>query len=172
MYAYIEEFSGGSYVAEIETDPTYQPTEMTKGVDPETMKRIVGRARGLRTLTWDSEIIQSVRHRDNVGQIYYNWPSNRCVEISEAEYQAITEADRAALDARREARNREKIEELSKIIADAEKQADIPTPAEARAREAAYNARNNEGGYGYVPHIIDSAEYAAAQDKLARLIAK
>lgn len=53
----------------------------------------------------------------------------------------------------------EEIAELERCKADAERQADMPSAAEACAREKAYNDLHNEGGEGYVPHIYSRTEY-------------
>lgn len=63
----------------------------------------------------------------------------------------------------------EKIESYEEIIKAAEKQADIPTRKEAKARMKHYNDIHNEGGEGYVPYIISLEEYEQAKQKLAEL---
>lgn len=69
-------------------------------------------------------------------------------------------AYRAAEEAR-QAANR--VEHAKKVIEKAEKQADIPSDAEARRREKEWNDIYNEGGDGYVPHIISMDEYEEAK---------
>ena len=51
------------------------------------------------------------------------------------------------------------IKEAKAIVERAEQQRDIPSSQEARAREKNRNNIFNEGGEGYVPHIIDKDEY-------------
>ena len=72
----------------------------------------------------------------------------------------------------REAKRKEKEERertrAKRIIEEAEKQKDIPDYKEARRREKVFNDINNQGGYGYVPHIIDRQEYEAALKILGR----
>lgn len=63
----------------------------------------------------------------------------------------------------------EEIARLEKIIAKAEKQAEIPTKAEKAEQLRAYNNLHNEGGEGYVPWIVSLEEYEAAKEELKRL---
>lgn len=65
--------------------------------------------------------------------------------------------------AEKEKENKEKIENAKKIIEKAEKQEDIPIQAEAERRMKEYNETMNEGGEGYVPHIISLEEYEFAK---------
>lgn len=51
------------------------------------------------------------------------------------------------------------IKEAKAIVERAEQQRDIPSSQEARAREKSRNNIFNEGGEGYVSHIIDKDEY-------------
>lgn len=53
----------------------------------------------------------------------------------------------------------EEIERAKKLIAKAEQQETIPSKKEAERMMKRYNDINNEGGYGYVPHIISIEEY-------------
>lgn len=59
------------------------------------------------------------------------------------------------------------IEWAKSVIAEAERQIDIPTREEAQRRMMAYNDVCNEGGAGYVPHIYSLEEYEAAKHLLA-----
>ena len=54
------------------------------------------------------------------------------------------------------------IEEVKAIVEKAESQKEIPTFENARRMEKEYNKIYNEGGEGYVPHIIDKNEYEKA----------
>ena len=56
----------------------------------------------------------------------------------------------------------EEVKELEEVIAKANKQNSIPTYEEARKMERDYNNMYNEGGEGYVPHIVDIDEYNRA----------
>ena len=61
------------------------------------------------------------------------------------------------------------IEEAKAIVEKAEQQRDIPTYQEARAREKSYNNLHNEGGEGYVPHIVDINQYNRAKSLLKNM---
>ena len=94
---------------------------------------------------------------------------NRCYEISDDEWDWVV-----SLNAQREAEKKEKerqedIEYYQNIVRKAERQPDIPTPEEAARRSKRWNDVYNEGGYGYVPDIIDSARYARAKQMLQEL---
>lgn len=94
---------------------------------------------------------------------------NRCYEISDEEWNWVI-----SLNAQREAEKKEKerqedIEWYQSVIRKAERQPDIPTPEEAARRRKRWNDVYNEGGYGYVPDIIDSARYARAKQRLQEL---
>ena len=54
------------------------------------------------------------------------------------------------------------IEEAKAIVEKAESQKEIPTFENARRMEKQHNNIHNEGGEGYVPHIIDKNEYEKA----------
>lgn len=60
------------------------------------------------------------------------------------------------------------IKEAKAIVERAEQQRDIPSSQEARAREKSRNNIFNEGGEGYVSHIIDKDEYDWALKVLGR----
>ncbi len=53
----------------------------------------------------------------------------------------------------------QEVETAKAIVEKAEEQRDIPSYQEARAREKSRNNIFNEGGEGYVSHIIDKDEY-------------
>lgn len=53
------------------------------------------------------------------------------------------------------------------LIEKAEKQGKIPSEREARRMMEEYNNIHNDGGYGFVPHIISREEYDAAKRVLA-----
>ena len=71
--------------------------------------------------------------------------------------------------AKKERERQEDIEYYQNIVRKAERQPDIPTPEEAARRRKRWNNAYNEGGYGYVPDIIDSARYALAKQRLREL---
>ena len=75
---------------------------------------------------------------------------------------------KAAETAEAEAKAEQEIEYAKRIVAEAEKQKDIPSVTEARRRMKAYNDAMNEGGYGYVPHIISREEYEEAKKTLEK----
>ena len=75
---------------------------------------------------------------------------------------------KAAETAEAEAKAEQEIEYAKRIVAEAEKQKDIPSAAEARRRMKVYNDAVNEGGYGYVPYIVSLEEYEAAKQVLAK----
>lgn len=54
-------------------------------------------------------------------------------------------------------------EHYSKVVAKAEAQHDIPDREEARRRMKVWNDINNEGGEGFVPHIVCREEYETAK---------
>lgn len=60
-------------------------------------------------------------------------------------------------------------EKCRRTITKAENQSDIPSVEVARQREKKYNDLYNEGGCGYVPHIVHAVEYDHAK-KLLELI--
>ncbi len=61
-------------------------------------------------------------------------------------------------------------EKCRRTIAKAEKQIDIPSLEVARQREKKYYDLYNEGGYGFVPHVIHSAEYDHAKKLLELML--
>lgn len=68
-----------------------------------------------------------------------------------------------------EKRNAKELEFAKKTIRDAEKQKDIPTKSEAIRRLKRYNDIYNEGGEGYLPHIVTLEEYENAKKTVAEL---
>lgn len=102
---------------------------------------------------------------------YWALPScgNRCYEISDEEWDWVVSLN-AQREAEKKAKERqEDIEWYQNVIRKAERQPDIPTPEEAASRRKRWNGVYNEGGYGFVPDIIDSARYARAKQRLQEL---
>lgn len=102
-----------------------------------------------------------------------NWAfpgcGNQTIEITDAEWGALV-----ALNAQRQAEKeeqdrQERIDYCKRIISAAERQKDIPTPAEAARRRKAWIEVQNEGAGGYVPQIIDTDLYESAKAQLAEL---
>lgn len=62
----------------------------------------------------------------------------------------------------------EKVESARRIIKKAESQKDIPSAKEAMRRMKQYNDIANEGGEGYVPHIVSMEEYEGAKEIIAK----
>ncbi len=60
------------------------------------------------------------------------------------------------------------IEEAKAIVEKAESQKEIPAYETANGMEREHNEIYNEGGEGYVPHIIDKDEYRRALKALSR----
>lgn len=62
----------------------------------------------------------------------------------------------------------QKLEGSRRLIAKAEQQAcGIPSPEHAQQLMRQFNALHNEGGYGFVPGIIDSRQHSAAKQDLS-----
>lgn len=76
---------------------------------------------------------------------------------------------KASEAAERAKRKASEIARCERVIKAAERQRDIPTKAEARARMESYNNVVNEGGEGFVPYIYSIEEYEAAKERLAEL---
>ena len=70
--------------------------------------------------------------------------------------------------ANKEKELKEQVENAKRIIEKAKSQSDIPTMEEARRRTKQYNDAMNEGGEGYVPHIISIDEYERAKNIIKR----
>lgn len=102
---------------------------------------------------------------------YWALPScgNRCYEISDEEWDWLVSLNAQREAAKKEKERQEDIEYYQNIVRKAERQPDIPTPEEAARRSKRWNDVYNEGGYGYVPDIIDSARYARAKQMLQEL---
>lgn len=94
---------------------------------------------------------------------------NRCYEISDEEWNWLVSLNAQREAAKKEKERQEDIEYYQNIVRKAERQPDIPTPEEAARRCKRWNNVYNEGGYGYVPDIIDSARYARAKQMLQEL---
>ena len=94
---------------------------------------------------------------------------NRCYEISDEEWDWLVRLNAQREAAKKEKERQEDIEWYQNIVRKAERQPDIPTPEEAARRCKRWNDVYNEGGYGYVPDIIDSARYARAKQMLQEL---
>lgn len=94
---------------------------------------------------------------------------NRCYEISDEEWNWLLSLNAQREAAKKEKERQEDIEWYQNVIRKAERQPDIPTPEEAARRCKRWNNVYNEGGYGYVPDIIDSARYARAKQMLQEL---
>ncbi|MEQ2441795.1 hypothetical protein WMO26_13230 [Solibaculum sp. CLA-JM-H44] len=170
MYAYIEEFAGNLYAAKIEQDTDYRPVGVPADLnDPSRAMRVVGKRTRLSSLSWQDEPIGTIRKRNTVGVITKMTESHICVEITEDEYRALIAADEAAWRAKRDKKRQGEIAGIKEMIAKAEAQESIPTPAEAVKMRRKYNNLYNEGGYGYVPQIIDSVKYVELKDRLAAL---
>lgn len=94
---------------------------------------------------------------------------NRCYEISDEEWNWLVSLNAQREAAKKEKERQEDIAFYQNIVRKAERQPDIPTPEEAARRCKRWNDVYNEGGYGYVPDIIDSAHYARAKQMLQEL---
>ena len=97
---------------------------------------------------------------------------NQAIEISGQEWDELI-----ALNAKRQAEKdalamQNALAHYRRIIATAEKQQDIPTPAEASRRRKLWIDAQNEGAEGYVPQIIDTEIYEDAKKHLAELECK
>lgn len=62
----------------------------------------------------------------------------------------------------------DEIKEAEAIVEQAEKQDEIPTKKEAEKIKKEFNDTYNEGGYGYVPEIIDLETYEIARKVLGK----
>lgn len=101
----------------------------------------------------------------------FNGCSNRAWEITEAELDALVALNNARAEGKKAAEIAEEIKEIETAIAEAERQTDLPTKAEAARRMKAYNDTANEGGEGYVQHIYSREEYDYLRRRLAELTA-
>ena len=171
MYAYIEEFAGSKYVAEIEQDTNYRPSGAPGDIDAGSAMRLTGEEVKVNLQHFDAPV-SSIRARESVGMLTDNRPSHICIEISKDEYDLLLAASEKAAADNDEKETAEEIAEIRTLLAAADPQADIPSPEEAKARREAYNNLYNEGGEGYVPQIIDSRQYEMLTARLAELNAK
>lgn len=71
-----------------------------------------------------------------------------------------------AIEAEKMTKLNSEIEEAKETVKVAEAQENIPTDAEARKMERQYNDFYNEGGEGFVPHIVGQTEYKQAIAKI------
>lgn len=94
---------------------------------------------------------------------------NQAVEVTQEEWDELIRRNNV-YKAEREARERQKrIEDLRYLIAKAERQTSIPTPAEAKKMRERWNNLHNEGGEGFVPWIVDNVAYNSAKAELKQL---
>lgn len=116
-------------------------------------------------LTWSDLPMWGVRQADGS----FPGGSNSVWIITQVEWDAllVLEQQRAE-EAERKDRD-ETTKYLEATIARAEAQREIPTRAEAKRQMKAYNDVYNEGGEGYVPHILSHEEYEAAKERLHHL---
>lgn len=66
----------------------------------------------------------------------------------------------------------EEIMSVKDRLSAAEKQGNLPSAVEAKKAMDRYNAVNNEGGYGYIPHIYSQEEVDRLRRRLDRLQAE
>ena len=115
-------------------------------------------------ISWED--LDAVKCREKYA---FNGCGNRVYEISDAEWEAFVALDRERAVSRQAEDNRKYADGLRAIIAQAEAQRDIPTKEEAARRAAEYRKVNNEGGEGYVPHMVTAEQYLAAKEALANM---
>lgn len=70
----------------------------------------------------------------------------------------------------RQEQKQKEMEYFSSIIAEAEKQDSIPTKMERDRWERKYNNTYNDGGEGYVPHMVCLEEYQWAKAQITKLL--
>lgn len=92
--------------------------------------------------------------------------------ITEKERDAYIEINNMRNAEKTAAEKANKIEELKTIIAECEKQTKLPTALEAKRLMREYNDINNEGGFGFIPHVYSVEEYKWAKNELDRLNAE
>ncbi len=119
----------------------------------------------LQLITWKDIVI--FQHRES-----YSFPGcgNVCYEISDSEWDSLIELNNKRVKASHQKEVEDEIARCRYIIAEAEKQADIPTVQEAHRRMRQYNNLHNEGGYGYVPIIYSEEDYQSAKERLEHLL--
>lgn len=115
-------------------------------------------------ISWED--LDAVKCREKYA---FNGCGNRVYEISDAEWEAFVALDRERAVSRQAEDNRKYADGLRAIIAQAEAQRDIPTKEEAARRAAEYSKVNNEGGEGYIPHMVTAEQYRAAKEALANM---
>ena len=116
-------------------------------------------------LTWCDLPMRGIRQADGS----FPGSGSRVWIITQAEWDALLALEQQRADEAGRKEREETIEYLVATISEAEAQSDIPERAEAKRRMRAYNDVYNEGGEGYVPHIISREEYETAKDLLRRL---
>lgn len=102
-----------------------------------------------------------------------NWAfpgcGNQTIEVTDAEWDELVALNTQRQAEKEEQARQERIDYCKRIISTAERQKDIPTPAEATRRRKAWIEVQNEGAGGYVPQIIDTDLYERAKAQLAEL---
>ena len=116
-------------------------------------------------LTWDDLPMWGVRQADGS----FPGSGNSVWIITQAEWDALLALEQQRAEEAERKECEETIKYLEATIARAEAQRDIPSRAEAKRQMKAYNDVYNEGGEGYVPHIISREEYEAAKERLHHL---
>lgn len=118
-------------------------------------------------VTWEDLDFDLFRSR---GKTYSFLGTNNSVwEISDEEWDSFLSLNAQRIEQKKQKDLEEEIAAYRKIISKAEAQRDIPTRQEAKRRIKQYNDIHNEGGYGFVPQIIDIDQYNAAKSRLAEL---
>lgn len=100
----------------------------------------------------------------------FNGFGNQAVEISDAEWDWLIQLNARREDEKKEKERQNDIRYYQSVIAQAEKQRDIPSPEEAARRRKLWNDVNNEGGEGYIPTIINTVQYESAKEQLVKLL--
>lgn len=95
--------------------------------------------------------------------------NNRAWIITEAEKANYIALNNAREEAAEKAEREGRITALQKAIKQAEEQTDLPTEEEAQRRTKIWINVVNEGGEGYVPHIITRREYDRYKNELEKL---
>lgn len=97
---------------------------------------------------------------------------NQAIEISDQEWDELIALNSKRQTEKDELARQNATAHYRQIITIAEKQQDIPTPAEASRRRKLWIDAQNEGAEGYVPQIIDTEIYEDAKKHLAELECK
>ena len=97
--------------------------------------------------------------------------NNQVWIISLDERDALIALDAERKQAKDAKEKAERIAYLQDRIKSIESPETLPTYDEAKRRMKNYNDMVNEGGSGYVPHIVSKEEYAGWKTELARLVA-